>query len=117
LSGVTKLIIKARTTSTSTAKLRVALINQDAAAYATLVEVSADFKTIEIPLNSLQPDSSLLLPRPYPGFMPLWFKAGSFTGFKLPETDKLEITFNGDLNVERLGNAVGIEIESVWLEK
>jgi hypothetical protein len=117
LSGVTKLIIKARTTSTSTAKLRVVLIDQNAAAYTTSIEVSADFKTIEIPLNGLQPDSSLLLPRPYPGFMPLWFKASSFTGFKLPEADKLEITFNSDLNMEHLGKAAGIEIESVWLEK
>jgi hypothetical protein len=117
LPGANKLVIKARAIGRSKAKLRVALINQDAADYAMSVDLSADFKTIEIPLNNLKPDSSLLLPRPYPGFMPVWFKAGSFTGFKLPEADKLEITFNGDLNTEQMGKAAGIEIESVWLEK
>jgi len=117
LSGVTKLVIKARSVGLPISEMRIALINQDAAAYGTKVEVSADFRTIKIPLNSLQPDSLLLLPRPYPSFMPLWFKSGSSTGFKLPESDKLEITFNGDLNTPQLGKAAGIEIESVWLEK
>jgi hypothetical protein len=117
LPGITKLVIKARTTGNPAAKVRLALINQDAAAYATTVELSADFKTIEIPLTNLKPDSALLLPRPYPSFMPLWFKAGSFTGLKLPEADKLEITFNGELNQMQAGKAAAIEVESVWLEK
>jgi hypothetical protein len=117
LPGVTKLIIKARANGVPTARVRVAFINQDAAAYGTVVELSADFKTIEIPLSALKPDSSLLLPRPYPGFMPLWFKAANFTDFKLPEVDKLEITFNSNLNLEQLGKAAGIEIESVWLQR
>ncbi len=117
LPGVTKLVIKARTTGAPTAKLRLALINQNAAAYATEVNLGADFKIIEIPLKDLKPDSSLLLPRPYPGFMPLWFKAVSFTGLKLPDVDKLEITFNSDLNTAQLGKSAGIEVESVWLEK
>ncbi len=117
LPGVAKIVIKVRATAATTAKFRVALINQDAAAYATSAEVSTDFKMIEIPLNSLQPDSCLLLPRPYPGFMPLWFKAGSFTGLKLPDIDKLEITFNSDLNTAQLGKSAGIEVEAVWLEK
>ncbi len=117
LPSITKLVIKARTAGTPNAKLRLALINQDAAAYATVVDLSADFKTIEIPFNNLKPDSSLLLPRPYPGFMPLWFKAGNFTGLKLPEADKLEITFNGQLNQEQRGKAAAIEVEAVWLGK
>ncbi len=117
LPGITKLVIKARTTGTPTTKLRLALINQDAAAYAVVIDLSVDFKTIEIPLNNLKPDSALLLPRPYPGFMPLWFKAGSFTGFKLPEADKLEIIFNAELNQEQWGKAAAIEVEAVWLGK
>jgi hypothetical protein len=48
------------------------------------------------------------MPRPYPGFQPLWFKAaGSFPPFLLSNMEKVQISTEG-------GN---LEIASIWLEK
>ncbi len=112
-----KIVVRARATTTLPTKLRIALTQTDATAYAAYLDLSNEFKTIEIPLSALKPDSSLLLPRPYPGFMPLWFKASAFNGFKLTEADKLEITVGQMLEANRYGQAFGVEVESVWLEK
>jgi hypothetical protein len=71
---------------------------------------------IEIPLNAFTPDSSLSVPRPYPGFLNLWFKASSFNGLSIPKLDKLEITSGSNLNEDQYNKPYGIEVESVTLE-
>jgi hypothetical protein len=53
------------------------------------------------------------LPRPYPGFQPLWFHASSTKPFDIKNIEKLEIRFNREgLST---GN-VSLEIASVWLQ-
>jgi len=46
--------------------------------------------SIRISLQSLTAGPSLLLPRPYPGFLPLWFNNGFQHNFDVSRTDKLE---------------------------
>jgi hypothetical protein len=116
ISSFSKVVVRARLQSGRQAKLRVALISADAASYAAYVNLSDHFKDIEIPLTEFKPDSSMLLPRPYPGFLSLWFKASSFTGFNLLKADKLEITTGSELKDMQYNNPFGIEIESVLLE-
>ena len=115
VSSFSKIVIRARLTS-GPGKLRIALINNDASAYAATVDVTDRFKDVEIPLAMFKPDSSLLLPRPYPGFLPLWFKASSFSSLSIPKLDKLEVTAGNDLSSDQYNKPFGIEVESVTLE-
>lgn len=91
LSSFSKIAIKARSTEAISARL--SLIDADANAYGTTVNLSTEWKTIEIPVSSLQKDSMLLLPRPYPGFLPLWFTSSSKKTLQMEEVEKLEIRF------------------------
>jgi hypothetical protein len=116
-ASFTKVVVRARQVSGLPAKFRVALIHDDASAYAAYVDLSNDFKDIEIPLSAFRPDSSLLLPRPYPDFMPVWFKATSFPGLNLARADKLEFTVNSGTDPKQYNQPLGIEVESVWLER
>ena len=116
VSTYTKIAVRARLQSGNAGKLRVALINNDASAYAATADLTSQFTTIEIPLSAFKPDSCLLLPRPYPGFQPLWFRASSFAGLKILALDKLEITAGGDLSADEYNKPFGIEVESVTLE-
>ncbi|MEN0054628.1 MAG: membrane or secreted protein [Mucilaginibacter sp.] len=116
VSAFTKVVVRARMQKTQLGRLRVALTDKDASTYAAYVELSDQYKNIEIPLTAFKPDSSLLVPRPYPGFLSLWFKAGSFNGLSIPQVDKLEITSGDSLAPDQYDKPYGIEVESVRLE-
>lgn len=110
LRSCTTLVIRARSEQQMTMKL--ALITIDANAYSVSIPLTKDWRDIEIPLNTLQEDSFLLLPRPYPGFLPLKFKSAFPKPLDISLAEKLEITF-------ALGSAmqtVSIEVEGVWLK-
>jgi len=116
VAAYNKVIIRARMDADKKGKLRVALITTDASAYAAYVNVGAQYKDIEIPLSAFKPDSTLSLPRPYPGFQALWFKPGAYSGLDLNKLDKLEVTTVNDMDAEQLDKPYGIEVESVLLE-
>ena len=110
LSTFTKLVLRARALQNTSAKL--ALITAGADAYASTVSLTTEWKEIEIPLSSLQNSSFLLLPRPYPGFLPLRFTSAGTRPFNLADAERLEITFG-----EGATSSVSIEVESIRLEK
>ncbi len=108
------LVVRARANESSQLQLRVGLITTDALCFATKVSVDDQWKNIRIPLSDLQIDSCLLLPRPYPGFLSLWFKANASKNFQLLDAEKLEISFE---TKEKANKPLSLEIETVWLEK
>lgn len=111
LSSVTKLVVRARAAGPTTVK--ISLITTEAAAFAAAVSLNSEWADVEIPLDRLQRDSMLLLPRPYPGFQPLRFLSGGTKPFALQEAERLQFTFEGT------GSAVSqrVEVESVYLKK
>jgi len=116
VANYTKVVVRARMQSGGAGKLRIALLNNDASSYAAYVDLNDQYKNIEIPLSGFKPDSSLSVPRPYPGFLNLWFKASSFSGLNISKLDKMEITSGSNLNEDQYNKPYGIEVESVTLE-
>ena len=117
LPSFDRLIIKARTTNSEPVQAKVSLITDDASAYATQVTLDNTLREIEIPLNSLQSSSFMLLPRPYPGFHPFWFKPGKVEPFNLKQAEKFEITIGEGLSPAEKGKPYSLEVEGVWLKK
>ena len=111
LSSFTKIIIRARATQATEAKLSLVTTNADA--YATSISLTTEWQNIELAFSSLQKDAYLLLPRPYPGFMPLRFTTIGTTPFNKTAIEKLEITFGEGTT----STPISIEVESVRLEK
>lgn len=117
LSGFTKLVIRTKSDNLQAAKARIALIDADASCHAAYITLSNNFQDIEIPLNNFQPDSALLLPRPYPSFMPLWFKNAIVGPLMLNKLDKIEVTLSANPQMNEVNKSYGIEVESVLLAK
>ena len=93
-----KLMIRARTSEAQPVKAKITLINADALSFSASITLTNNFQDIEVPLNKLSPDSVLLLPRPYPGFLPLWFKgAGIPAAFKLADIEKIQVTIGSEI--------------------
>jgi len=114
LSSLGQLVIKARTASSTPIQLRVALITKQAQAYVGYINVDQTLKDIHLPLNQLQQDSMLLLPRPYPGFLPLWFKSKAEGALNVNEIEKIEMSFSSTYTG---ASEVSVEVGSVWLQK
>lgn len=95
------LVIRARS-SQSAATIQIGLIDVNAHFFATRVALGADFKTIKIPLNSLKPAAQLLLPRPYPGFQPLYAQSAASASFDVKLTEKVEVSFEQGLEISSI---------------
>jgi hypothetical protein len=107
------LVVRGRSGTGDSLRVRVALITKDAQAFATTLTLGNQLSEVEIPLTALVKDSALLLPRPYPGFLPLWFTSSATTPLRLSEVDKLEVSF-------RAGEAtkpVELQVESIQLKR
>lgn len=111
------LVVRARTNNAVGLKIKVTIVNRDGQAFATYIKLNNQFQDIKIPLNKLPSDSALLLPRPYPGFQPLWFKAATKGTFDIAEAEKLQITFGGDISLNQQNKTISLEVEYIQLER
>ncbi len=109
----TKLVIRARVINQAAAIINVGLTQTDAATFSKNVTLGSEFADIEIPFTEMQPTAMLLLPRPYPGFLPLWFKQANATIINPLLLEKLQIIVDGTLTGSK---QCSIEIESGWLK-
>ena len=113
----TQLIIRARTAGDQPVRAKVTLTSADAFSYSADITLGNDFQDIPVPLNNMSPDSVWIMPRPYPGFQPLWFKAGGTPPpFSLSNTEKIQVTIGSDVPASEFQHAYGLEIGSIWLQ-
>jgi hypothetical protein len=111
------LVVSGRTTHPQPVTAKLILITKDAVPFSATITLPATLQDIEIPLSRLQQDSMLLLPRPYPGFMPLWFSPAGRHSFSLADVEKLQVVFGADLRPSDFSKPYSMEIESVWIKK
>ncbi|RXK83990.1 membrane or secreted protein [Filimonas effusa] len=122
-NNFSKVVIRARVVGAQSAVARVGLISSDAVSFAAHAKLAASFSDIELPLSSFQPAPALLLPRPYPGFMPWWFQAanaeagGMAQQLSLQSLDRVEVSNYTGADNKTTSSPYTIEIESLWLKK
>ena len=118
LSSFDRVIIRARTSNPQPVKVKITLINENALSISSYIMLTDKFLDFELPFNNFTIDSSLLIPRPYPGFMPLWFKgAGVVSNFKLKGFEKIEMTIGSDMSLAEFNKPCSLEVESIRLKK
>jgi len=74
-----KIAMRAKSLHSGTIRGKLVLVTKDAIAYTTTIELTNQTKEMVLPLTVFTSGSHLLLPRPYPGFHPLWFSAAMGT--------------------------------------
>jgi hypothetical protein len=107
LAGFHTIVIRARSAGSQPVKGRLTMITRDAIPFTGVFDLQPEFHDVEIPIESLRQDSMLILPRPYPGFLPLWFSPSGQHGFSLPDAERLQMTVTG----------AGFEVESIWFKR
>lgn len=92
LENLKTLVIRLKSNAHDT-KVKIGLIDTDGHFFAREITAGQQFNEIEIPLSELRTDQQLLLPRPYPGFLPLYHQSSTKASFDLLQMEKLEVTF------------------------
>lgn len=118
MGAFTKMVVRARTESTQPISATVALVNSKSQSFSSKIELNGEFRDIEIPLTNFKIGASLLMPRPYPGFLPLFFSgSGSNESLKLSEMEKIELTVASDLPAIEKEKSFSVEVEGIWFRK
>ena len=98
-----------------TAKVRLILVDRDGNAYRRNLTLEGNNKTYELPVSSFTKSPFLLVPRPYPMFLPLWFESTVNPPLRLTAIEKVQVLYmpeeNGKVEKEN-----GCLIEAVWGE-
>jgi hypothetical protein len=116
-SALQTLVVRGRTTNRQPMSAKLILITKDAIPFSATITLPASLQDVEIPISRLQQDSMLLLPRPYPGFMPVWFSPSGRHSFSVADVEQLQIVVGTDLLPADFSKSYSMEIESVWIKK
>ena len=108
------LVIRARMADFQQATVKLLLITKDGVAYSMPVPLSPELADIKLPVSKLVPDSCLLLPRPYPGFHPLWFNTNTNAKFTVADLDKIQLLVLPAKDHSLTGT---LDIQAIWLQK
>lgn len=93
-------------------KIKVNLIDKNGDAFTSETSLVPGSNICEISLNEFLPGKMLLLPRPYPGFLPLWYSNKNKNAFSLSSIEKIQIIIPKEGNE----NLSGFELNSVILK-
>ena len=116
LSGFSKIVVKAKTQGIEPVKTKIALIDDEGSAWSGYVMVGNNFSDIEIPISSLQKDSYMLWPKPYPDFLPKTFKNENATVFNIKRINMLEVVIGQDAATGQPAKTYNLDVESVTLQ-
>lgn len=112
-----ELTIKARTGGNTPVKATVTLTDKNGFAYSSVVMLTDTFRNIEIPFARFLPDSSLLLPRPYPGFIPLWSaNTPDYSLLNFSDCERIQVVVEA-ASLEESEKSVSIEVASIAAKK
>jgi hypothetical protein len=93
-------------------KIEITLINMDGNSYTAKTLLTADKEVQTINLKDLSDGRMLLLPRSYPGFLPLWYTAKAKKPFSLSEIERIQLLVPVEDNMD----LPGFELTSISLK-
>ncbi|GAB3868866.1 hypothetical protein GCM10028824_14880 [Hymenobacter segetis] len=112
LAGFKEVVVRARS-SQPDAKISLTLTTKDAVAYAAPLALGAEVREIRLPLSAFRPAALLLMPRPYPGFLPLHYQAPGAGSLKISEAEMLHLTWEA---ATVTGSPLSVDVESISLQ-
>ncbi len=115
LDSFGNLVVKAKSTNGGHVVLRIILVDRNGGAFSTPVTITSNYANHSVSFDKFKFGSMMLLPRPFPPFLPLWFRSSELAPLRLQDIE--EVQFLVEPNVEDAAESYGFEIESVWLEQ
>ena len=111
LAGFKEVVVRARSSQPG-AQVKVVLLTKDAVVYSAPLPLSAELQDVRIPLSAFGPDALLLVPRPYPSFLPLQFQSSAKPALKITDAEVVQVVWEA---AAATGNPLSVDIESISL--
>lgn len=97
-------------------KIQLALVMKDGSAYGGIISVDKDRKEYHLPLADLKPVKYVLMPRPYPTFLPYYFDNGPISKYETGEVESIQFSIGPGIPEVELNDRHGVAIETVRLQ-
>lgn len=96
--------------------VQVALVMDDGSAFGGMLTLAPGMKTYEMDVEELKPVATVILPRPYPTFLPYYFEQDAATTLDLSRVESLQISLDPGIPVNEIDHLYGIKIVRIALE-
>lgn len=97
------------------AAIRLILVDKDGNSWRRDLTMEGAGNTYDLPLSTFAKAPFLLIPRPYPMFLPLWFMSNASASLQLAAVEKLQVLYMPEENAGVVGEQ-GYLIEAIWGE-
>ncbi|HNQ26648.1 MAG TPA: hypothetical protein PKL92_01890 [Aquaticitalea sp.] len=97
-------------------KLQIACVLDDGTAYGKVIEIGTETKAYKLSISDLKPVGAVILPRPYPSFLPYYFKPHNTDSFDVSRVESLQFSIGPGISKDELDNPHGIALIRVSLE-
>ncbi len=116
LAGKDTLVLKGRNLGEGEEKLQVALVLKNGAAFGNIITLHPEVTEVRMALKDLKPVKTVTLPRPYPSFLPYYFKHSYTDGFKLNEVESVQFSIGPGIEKENFQKPHAIGIRTLSLD-
>jgi hypothetical protein len=96
--------------------VQISIVMKDGSAFGAQINLNSVDKTYKVNLNDLKRVSAVLMPRPYPTFLPYYSSAGKADHLDISQIESLEISIGPGIKKEDLQKEYVLFISSVSLE-
>ena len=111
-----KLVVDAHSGTSETRPVLVALVMKDGSAFGATVKLKPKKGTHSIQLKKLKKVNAVILPRPYPTFLPYYSKAGKAVTLDMSQVESLQISVGPGLKPNQVNVPFTLMLGRVWLE-
>jgi hypothetical protein len=117
--GDAVLRVKARAVGRPSERIEVGLVQRDGTVWGAAVDLTDTWAEVTMPLSTLRRVPLVLLPRPYPQFLPYFFESAAAGHAPDPaQLDGLQFSMSANLSsAATLEGAHGFEVERVVLDR
>lgn len=113
---MTKLILKGHALNEKTCTIQISLVMKNGSAYGGTINAGVKLQDYELSLADLTPVKMVLMPRPYPTFLPYYFENASTGNFDITQVESIQFSIGPGIPTNELENKHSIAIESVSLK-
>lgn len=112
----TEMVFEGYTPGQEKLPLQLTLVMKDGSAFGKIVELSDDRKEYRIKLSDLNRVKAVILPRPYPTFLPYYSEAGKADKLNMTQVESIQISLGPGMKIRETNLPHEVMIGRVWLE-
>lgn len=111
-----RIVFKGHSLNDKPCVVQVALVTSDGSAFGGLITLKPGLADYSLDISKLELVKTVILPRPYPTFLPYYFTGKGSDKYFMTRVETLQISIGPGIPEAELQNKHGIAIESVRLE-